>query len=262
KADEVFERIIKEGLDSNLPVVASEFLGTHWPKVLKAAYLGGGQGGAQWTVALQTLTDLIWSLKPKDDSDQRSELVKRLPGLLKRIAACLDRAEVSAEDREPFMNCMMETHSTLMKGAQKKPHPSKEAEAKAAALCPPKPAPAVVKVVTRTVAEDGVEVEAVSVDGKLKSNRPIRSSEIGNVCVGDWVEFLRRGVWVRARLSWVSPARGVMMFTNPETHKALSVTPEAMALQLKSGDARMLEEGSLVDRVLDKAINSMESARR
>lgn len=263
KAEEVFERIIKEGLDADLPQVASDFLGTHWPKVLKAAYLSGGQGGAQWTVALQTLTDLIWSLKPKDDAELRAQLIKRLPGLLKRIGACLDRAEVSAEDRQPFMDCLMASHSALIKGAQKKSgnqgEDGGEPRRQAKPSKPKESAP--VKVVTRTVAENGVEVESVSVDGKVKARRPIRSSEIGDVRIGDWVEFMRRGVWLRVRLSWVSPARGVMMFTNPDNHKALSVTPEALALQLKSGDARVLEDAPLVDRVLDKAIESMQGAR-
>lgn len=260
KAEEVFERIIKEGLDANLPTAASEFLGAHWPKVLKIAFLEGGQGGAQWTVALQTLTDLIWSLKPKEDSDQRTQLVKRLPGLLKRITACLDKAQVNTEDRGPFLNCLMESHSVLIKGNQKRQNQDEKKVEPPPTPKAPKVTPPV-KVVTRTVAENGVEVESVSVDGKLKSARPIRSSEIGNVRVGDWVEFKRRGVWIRVRLSWVSPARGVMMFANPDSHKALSVTPEALALQLKSGEAKVLEDASLVDRVLEKALDSVGTAR-
>ena len=41
---------------------------------------------------------------------------------------------------------------------------------------------------------------------------------------------------------------------------AWSRQPEALALQLKSGDARVLSDESLVDRVLGKALSSMENA--
>ncbi len=78
---------------------------------------------------------------------------------------------------------------------------------------------------------------------------------------GTWVEFLHEGGnKIRAKLSWVSPLRGVYLFTNPGAMEALSIAPDVLQQQLKNGAAKVLEESSLIDRAVDRMVNSLAVA--
>jgi hypothetical protein len=78
---------------------------------------------------------------------------------------------------------------------------------------------------------------------------------------GTWVEFIQSsGARVRAKLSWVSPLKGVYLFTNPGAGEALSIAPDALRSQLMRGVARIIEESSLVDRAVDRMVSSLGRA--
>ncbi len=78
---------------------------------------------------------------------------------------------------------------------------------------------------------------------------------------GTWVEFLHEGGnKVRAKLSWISPLRGVYLFTNPGAMEALSIAPDALQRQLKNGAAKILDETSVIDRAVYRMVNSLAVA--
>lgn len=78
---------------------------------------------------------------------------------------------------------------------------------------------------------------------------------------GTWIEFYQaNGSRLRAKLSWVSPLKGMYLFTNPGASEALSIAPEALSRQLASGVARIIEESSLIDRAVDRMVTSLSGA--
>jgi hypothetical protein len=78
---------------------------------------------------------------------------------------------------------------------------------------------------------------------------------------GTWVEFSHSGDRrIRARLSWISPLNGIYLFTRPGAAEALAVVPDALQIQLRRGNARVIEKLSLVDRAVDKIVNSLSEA--
>lgn len=265
KAEEIFEQVLKEGMGEDVPSLVVEFLSRHWPIVFKHALLGGGPSGPQWGVALQTLVDLLWSLQPKVDQEERQRMLTMLPGLLRRIGGCLDIGKVAPTDRTPFLDALVQLHSAALKGLRKQTlrgakHATKDAPPPPRAVdTDHKDVPTT--VVTRVFQEDGVEVEAISVDGRLKAAYPVRIADLENIQRGDWVEFKEvAGGAIRARLSWISPHRGIMLFSNPDASRAISISPEALALQFKQGKAVIVNEEPLVERVLSKALDAMQPA--
>jgi Protein of unknown function (DUF1631) len=75
---------------------------------------------------------------------------------------------------------------------------------------------------------------------------------------GTWVEFLQKGGRsIRAKLSWISPLKGVYLFTTPGVMAALSVAPDELQIQFRRGDAKVIEESSLIDRAVGKMVNSL-----
>jgi hypothetical protein len=85
-----------------------------------------------------------------------------------------------------------------------------------------------------------------------------------NLQRGTWVEFAQpEGARMRARLTWISPNKAVYLFTNPLSRSAaLSISPEALAEQMRLGEARMLDDGPLVDRAVDSMMASLREARQ
>jgi hypothetical protein len=78
---------------------------------------------------------------------------------------------------------------------------------------------------------------------------------------GTWIEFDQaNGNRLRAKLSWVSPLKGMYLFTNPGASEALSIAPEALSRQLAAGIARIIEESSLIDRAVDRMVSSLSGA--
>jgi hypothetical protein len=82
---------------------------------------------------------------------------------------------------------------------------------------------------------------------------------------GTWVEFLAEegaASGTRARLTWISPNKGVYLFTNPFSAKtAVSISPEALAEQMRLGFARVIDDAPLVERAVDSMLTNLREAQ-
>ncbi len=66
----------------------------------------------------------------------------------------------------------------------------------------------------------------------------------------------------RARLTWISPNKGVYLFTNPFSgSSALSVSPEALAEQMRRGEARLIDDSPLTQRAVGSMLASLKGAQ-
>ena len=271
-AGEAFVRILEGGINDDVPPHIADFLTRKYPLVMKRAFQTGGTAGVAWALATQTLSDLLWSLTPKATPEERQRLVGLLPDLVRRLNAFFDKAGIPAEEKGRFIDALAQQHSIVIKGVRKVVEKKHKGEPPVGEVKAPKPlnlpssgsvtsqnmAPTV--VVTRVVQEDGLEVETMSVAGRLAGSRPTRNISVSSIKRGDWVEFVAEdGSFLRARLSWTSPARGVMLFTNPQSAKAVSISPEAMAIQLKRGQAKILGDDAMIERALNK-LDSVKAA--
>ena len=80
QAETAYARLCNERIGGDMPVAIGEFLSRAWPKVLQRAFLAGGVKGTPWALAVQTLSDLLWTLTPKRDADERSRMVNAKVG--------------------------------------------------------------------------------------------------------------------------------------------------------------------------------------
>jgi hypothetical protein len=72
------------------------------------------------------------------------------------------------------------------------------------------------------------------------------------------VEFRQaEAIPARARLSWVSPQRGIFLFTNPRSPRATSISQEALAYQFRTGMARIVSEEPLFERAVNGVLGSL-----
>ena len=79
--------------------------------------------------------------------------------------------------------------------------------------------------------------------------------------VGTWVEFTGAdGGKERAKLSWISPISSKYLFVNRKGLKVADKTVQALAVEIRRGDAAILEEVPLFDRALDAIVERLKAA--
>jgi hypothetical protein len=274
-----------------LPAPVVVMLKARWVDVLRLAYLQGGEDGVNWSAACQTVEELVWSLEPKIGAEDRKSLVGLLPKLLKRLQQGMHAVDVEQAERDRFFAALVDCHAAAVKAGLRQdqvpqqalsdiwvPAETVEVPAPAAAASS---APADESGFTRIHLEsDGVRVEDIRLNQPTPAAVPHSSAATAqnsdmfelpaaakmtklpsNLQRGSWVEFKRDdGSKLRVKLSWISPLRGVLLFTNPQSSGAVSVTPDALLAQLKVGSARILDEGPMTERAVHNVLDHLRAA--
>lgn len=88
----------------------------------------------------------------------------------------------------------------------------------------------------------------------------IEEYQLEKLTRGTWVEFMQAGgERIRAKLTWISPLKGIYLFTNPGEIEALSIEPLALAKQVRRGQARIIEKTSLIDRAVSSMVRTLSA---
>jgi hypothetical protein len=187
--------------------------------------------------------------------------------LLARINAGLNRIGTTQEERNRFFDELVTLHSAALKGALVDAPKSAEALPMPTATSNMALTPGAVEegdlLITRRI-EEGIVIEEVTLVGAapLRRARDREALEqVNELKRGDWVDFIdAEGKVARERLNWVSPQKGILVFSNHRAAKAISITPEALVRQIRNGTARMVEESSVFDKAIDGVMHSLNAA--
>jgi hypothetical protein len=242
-----------------VPPVLRAMLQETWVRALVRVHRTEGEESSAWQLLVATMDDLLWSVEPKHSPEDRKRLVTMLPGMLKRLQAGMDRAEMGQEERSAFLGAMVDCHAAAMKAGAR-------GLAAVPVSPPPVPQPAKPAIECATVPVGDIHVEEIRL-------RAPGDAAVRNVFsrTGIWTH-LQRGTWVefagedralaRARLTWISPNKGVYLFTNPfSAEAAISVSPEALAEQMRRGEARVIDDAPLTERAVDSMLASLKEAQ-
>lgn len=232
-----------------VPAPVREMLVGTWSGAFAAVYGVEGEGSPPWQKLARTMDDLLWSVEPKVAPEDRRRLVTTLPAMIADVSEGLQRARMAAERRDAFLAELVDCHALAVK-----------AGLRGMAVVPefPSTPPAFEEArLRREVIESGdVRVEEIRFDtppGAVVRGALARTGQWLHVQRGSWIEFNPGDApRLRARLAWVSPAKSAYLFTNPLTGDiAVSIAPEALADQLRRGQARVLDAAPLVSRAMD-----------
>ena len=292
------DEIERRTKDSSLPPPVMAMLIGPWTRVLERVYLREGGRDDKFFAALETADSLIWSVSPKADGVERKQLVSLLPTLLRHLNEGMQIATVEKADSDRFFSTLVDCHAAAVRAGLRGESVSALFAASHSSVGA---APLFAKLIAEEAAhvaamardavtraglarfqftDKGVEIEEilpgkcnaepiseVRADGAPQEPRvkiaTVLESAMGKLERGTWVEFLHEsGEKIRAKLSWISPLKGVYLFTNPGEVGALSVAPDALQRQFLSGEARILPESSLVDRAVDNMVHSLSGVMR
>ena len=247
--------------ENRLPKLIDTFLEEHWTGVLQAVAVSDDENGSHWTTSNQAMKDLVWSIEAKKSPTDRLKLISLLPKLLGQLNKGLDSIDAEPTQRTAFFDALVQCHSAALKGetpAISAPEASLAAEPKdVSSFSPPEEGDL---LVTRSIDND-IEVEEVILVGASPiwraDDREI-FRQVGDLRRGDWVEFRDEdGKINRERLNWISPQRGILLFSNHRAAKAISIAPDALARLIRDGKASILEEEALFERALSDALESI-----
>jgi hypothetical protein len=247
------DAVLAAWLTSPLPGAVADLLTTEWRTLLVRQYMRDDSEG--WEAAVSTAADLVASVEPVSDAAGRKGLAARLPTLVKRIHDGLDQAGVTMERRVSLLDCLFSLHAAVLRGAAPP----------AATVWSQPEAPAGPAIVAESIEADGAVVQRMSLVDS--ANVPVLEDDsdaqrrVDELQRGDWVEFPGGDTGpVRYRLSWVSPERGILLFTNPHSPRAVSVAPAALAMQLERGEASIVPVEPIFERAVTRALETLKAA--
>ena len=247
------------------PTLISTFLGEHWTGVLQAIALKHDDQSDEWKVACGAMKDLSWSVEAKKSPDDRLKLISLLPRLLAQLNKGLDSVATDHGQRTAFFDALVQSHSAALKGEiPGAVAPELISTPESAATTPAfSPSEEGDLLVTRSV-DHGVEVEEVILVGASpiwRADDRAIFRQVSDLRRGDWVEFRDSENNIsRERLNWISPQRGILLFSNHRSAKAISIAPEALARQIRDGNAVILDEEPIFERALSGALESMHAS--
>lgn len=217
------------------------FLESRWITVLTLAHSISDEKPDVLTNAIRTMDDLLWSIKPKLDAEQRRELIARLPMILAMLNKWLNVIKWDDADRLRFFADLAECHASIVR-APIDLSPERQVE--------------IAVEVARKAAERRLDLEA---------REPPEAPPDQFVAT---VEQLQRGAWLafvqasgelrQVRLAWVSPLRTLYIFTNGQREEAFSMPADELALQFRETRVSVLAQDGMVERALVRALDQSD----
>jgi hypothetical protein len=239
-ADEVVHaRINALPPETRLAPFLAPFLITQWREVLARAWQALEADPQQWESALKTMDQLIWSTQPKTQPDERRQLVAVLPELVRSLNEGLDANGWNGKARSTFTQRLITTHMLAIRMTQ---GPSAD-------------------TATAELEESAGQEAMQELDARLAAQLSGEGDEFDTLA-----QSLTRGVWFdfdfetgtrhRCRLSWVSPMRTRLLFTNRDGFDAFVRSEREVAELLREGRLSVIDQVPIVSRALDHILAS------
>lgn len=242
RSQTVIEPLIARG---GVPAPIVDFLRQTWRPILIAAWLEGGEQGRVWQESVDVIGDLLWSVQPKTELDDRKRLAKILPPMLQRLNAGMARLGVPQATQAAFLDTCFALQTAAMRRTLDTTDPAQP---------PALPPASTGKPVQSEVQSGTLTLKVVDVDRDLgEAGGPVRSP----IPIDSWVRLtLSRSAPLVGRLSQISPESGLLLFANPDWPFALALHPDLLRRMLKGGSARRCDGLSLFDVAAEQALNA------
>ena len=249
-AKEIAQKLINQKASGmRLPVEIGRFVSDTWSKVLVYACLKDGEQSAGWQAQAEILDRLIWCIQPLDQVEDMVRRDKMIPELVEDLCAGMTRIQVPEAEVEKRIS-------------EIRAHLNNIASNDRAYLDEEEPAPdddsfevmdEIVLVLPGESLEGDTHVEI----------EPEYLDLVGKLQEGSWVEITQpSGEVLRAKLSTIIEPGGRYIFVNRRGMKVAEKSRPGLAVELKRGSLRILEESQIFDRALQAVIGNLRQMHR
>lgn len=222
------------------------FLTTQWREVMARVWIKRAADPAGWEQALQTMDQVIWSTQPKLHREDRTRLMALLPELVPRVNTSLDAIGWQGQERAEFTRSLIDTHMKVIR--------------------PPKTGHAPLDSGPAPLETPASRMALKALEARRAHQVPDAYDDFDTVTQGFtrglWFDFADAlGAWRRYRLSWVSPQRTRLLFTNRDGFDAFVRSEREVALLLRDGRLRVLDQQPIVARALEQIMGTGADAK-
>jgi hypothetical protein len=280
-----------------LPAPALKLLRDAWANVMFITALKQGTESDEWNDCIKTAEQLVWSLTAPMAKENRQQLLKLVPQLLSQLRKGLEGIAFNPFETTQLFKQLETLHLTRLRAAASEAATASPIQAKAVDLAPPiavtpKPAvelaaqpiavqveakvavpPAIVesepleKAATANVLAEPAAALIATATNSTESSTVLADNDqhlslVNNITQGSWFEMMdAAGQKYRCRLAAIIKATGKYIFVNRSGMKVAEETRQSLALSLKTGRLRVLDDGMLFDRALEAVIGNLREKR-
>lgn len=224
-------------LGKTLPQAVVQFLQQAWSQVLLLASLKHGEQSVQWQAGLRTMDELIWSVGLQKDTEAGRHLLEQLPGLLKALRDGLTSAAFDPFSTREFFVRLQAMHVQAPDGEGLE---------------------ALIEVREPFVLDSGLPDAVDSLPGDDPDLLKARQLQVGR-----WFEFQEsEALTVRCKLMAIVAPANTYVFVSRMGLKVLEKSAGQLAMALKTGTLRSLDEGLLFERALACVIDNLRQLNR
>ncbi len=248
-AKQTVERLVNQKASGlRLPPTIGHFISDTWSRVLVYLCVRHGDEGTEWTDAVQTLDDLLWSVQPLDALADIEERDRARPRLLDRVEQGMEMLGLSGPEIEESL-AGLRNHLDDISGSDRafleddRPHTE----------APELP------VMEEIVLIGPGEVEPVD----QSEPEPEMVREINRLTEGVWVEVTHEdGQKMRCKLAAIVQPGSKYIFVNRRGMKVAERSRMALAVELKRKSITILDESQVFDRALEAVIGNLRQLHR
>lgn len=258
-------------LGKTLPEVVVRLLQEAWSKVLMLTCLKHGVNSPEWQAALQTMDELVWSVEPHEEPEDRQRLLELVPSLLKALREGMSSAAFDPFSTSEFFSQLEVLHvQAFQRFKRPAPEPVQDVPADESAAeslldaplleIEPEPASGELSMV------EVVEEIVLLAPGQSRSQEPEAVldlddeavQQVDNLRVGSWVEFQEDEEHkLRCKLAAIIKPTGKYVFVNRTGMKVLEKTRTGLAVEFRRNSIRLLDDALLFDRALESVIGNL-----
>lgn len=89
-----------------------------WNNYLFVTALKHGYDSAEWRAGIKTLEDLVWSVSPPKNDEERKGLIRLVPNLLKRLRVGFDAISYNPYDMSTLFKALEDVHLRCIRGVE------------------------------------------------------------------------------------------------------------------------------------------------
>lgn len=225
-----------------LPQRVLAFVQDAWSQVLLLTCLKHGEQSEEWQADVQTLEQLVWSVQRHDEADAQQRLFAVVPGLLKALREGLSRSAFDPFATAEFFSELESLHLQLF-------------EQTISDTDTPVMVQVHEEILLHTADEGPVDWPSAVDDESLL--------QIDRLQVGAWVEFQEdEETTLRCKLAAIIDATGKYIFVDRTGMKVRERSRTSLALDVRRGTVRILDDTLLFDRALESVIDNLQRLNR
>jgi hypothetical protein len=261
-----------------------EFLLDTWVKVMVTATMRERSQPDYARKFRDMVPDLVWSVQPKINPDDRKRLVKTIPAVLNTLREGLQLIEYAPTQTQEFFTRLMSSHAQAVKALEVAygAAPPVDAAALKQRLDevkieePPPPVLGEVleqltipaSAIQSAAAANQAEVNMLDSPPTVAPEEMIPIEQLSDEQIDQMIEHWERGSWFdlytgqqveRVRLRWISPRRNFYLFTSAETGKAHSLAPLVLRGYVRAGRIRAAEQSPLFERAVGEVMRDLSA---